>query len=192
MTTAKKVPQRGRRLGKQAWVDAAKIALIEGGIETVKIERLAKSLKATRAGFYYHFDSHEALIKDLLKDWKTSNTQAYKEALQTDGGEGEAELQFINTMWVQEQRFDPAYDSAVRDWARVSKPVAREVRRVDNARIEILKQIYLDLGYPEQEAFVRARVAYFHQMGYIALGLNESRKQREALAPLYLKVLMGR
>ena len=64
--------------------------------------------------------------------------------------------------------------------------------QVDLRRIDILTQIFIDLDYEEDEAFIRARVAYFHQIGYLALGLNESRKTRRELAPVYLKVLLGR
>ena len=50
-SSTNKVPQRGRRHGREAWVKAAKQALITDGIETVKIERLAKSLEALAPPF---------------------------------------------------------------------------------------------------------------------------------------------
>ena len=48
------------------------------------------------------------------------------------------------------------------------------VRRVDDERIDILKRIFLDMDYAEEEAFIGARVAYFHQVGYYALALKET------------------
>lgn len=186
------MPQRGRRLGKDAWVLAARDALIDGGIEAVKIDRIAKSMEATRAAFYWHFSDRDELLNDLLAHWKVTSSRAYEEIVENELADGQAELEAINNMWLEEKSYDPAYDGAMREWARISKPVARVVRQVDQRRIDILTRIFVDLDYPEDEAFIRARVAYFHQIGYLALGLNESRKTRHELAPIYLKVLLGR
>jgi hypothetical protein len=62
---------------------------------------------------------------------------------------------------------------------------------VDRQRIDVLARICLDLGYDPQEAEIRARVTYFHQVGYYALGLKESRRVRRRLAPIYTRVLLG-
>lgn len=191
MSSGKKIYTRGRRLGRDAWILAARDALIEGGLEAVKIDRLAKTLKAERRSFYYHFKDRDALLDELLQHWEIHNTKSYEEALNVNNNNGETELETINNMWLEEKTFNPAYDSAMRDWARISKPVARVVMRVDRKRIEILNRIFRDLGYEDPEAFIRARVAYFHQVGYITLGLGESRKTRNELAPIYLKVLLG-
>jgi hypothetical protein len=94
-------------------------------------------------------------------------------------------------IWLDESDYDPAYDAAIRDWARTSARIAGLVRRVDRQRIDVLARICLDLGYDPQEAEIRARVTYFHQVGYYALGLKESRRVRRRLAPIYTRVLLG-
>jgi hypothetical protein len=48
------------------------------------------------------------------------------------------------------------------------------------------------MGHAEDEAFVRARIFYFHQVGYYAMDVRESREQRLRLLPLYTKALTGR
>lgn len=192
MNARKKTPLRGRRLGRDAWILAARDALIEGGSEALKIGRLAKKLKAERGSFYHHFKGRDALLQELLEHWATTNSQAYNEALELEHGNGEAELAFINNMWLEESAFNPDYDAAVRDWARTDEEIAKTVRRVDRKRIDVLEQIFLNLGYRGDVALVRARVAYFHQVGYLALGLGESRRRRRELAPVYLDVLLGR
>ena len=63
---------------------------------------------------------------------------------------------------------------------------------MDDLRIAILQRIFARMGHPEDEAFVRARITYFHQVGYYALGVRETREARLRLLPLYLKVLTGR
>jgi DNA-binding CsgD family transcriptional regulator len=48
------------------------------------------------------------------------------------------------------------------------------------------------LGYGPAKAETRARVTYFHQVGYYALGICESRKERLERLPFYVQVLTGR
>jgi len=179
-------------IGRQGWLDAARNALIREGIAGVKVGKIARRLKVTRGGFYWFFDSHKQLLDELLLDWERRNTAGFESVLRESGRNGMAEFQLLVDVWLNEKDYSPAWDAAVRDWARVSGKVANAVRRTDDARIEILKQVFLDMGCKDEEAFVRARICYFHQVGYYALGVRESREERLRLMPLYTRVLTGR
>ncbi len=172
------------------WIAAARELLIEGGIEHVRIDRLAKSLDVTRGGFYWLFKSRDDLLEELLEDWRLSNTKPFEKILNAEH-KGLDELDTLFDLWLEEQEYRPAYDSAVRDWARMSGQVAETVKAVDARRIELMNHIFLDLGYPPDEALVRARIAYFHQVGYYILGLGESKEDRTKVRHLYSKVLSG-
>lgn len=179
------------RLRREDWIAAAREALIKSGVDNVKVEKLAHQLGVTRGSFYWHFKSRNELLDAVLADWEVNNTEPFDEALRSSDHNGVAEFERIAELWLEEKAYRPAYDSAIRDWARNSKRVARRIRRIDNRRIQIFEQIYLDLGYDSEEAFIRARITYFHQVGYYALGLGESKKERRRLAPLYIKILLG-
>jgi AcrR family transcriptional regulator len=187
----KPVPARGRRIGRDAWIQTAKKALIEGGIDSVKVERLAKRMGATRAAFYYQFENREELLQELLEFWKTTNTEPFYQALEPDSKSANEKMADLAKIWIEEKEYSPKFDSAVRDWARISPLVAKTVKRIDQKRINILRRIFLELGFDESDAFIRARVSYFHQVGYYVLGLDESKKKRIELAPLYIKALLG-
>jgi len=179
-------------LGPQDWVAAARSALIAGGVDRVKVDILARTLHISRGSFYWHFASREALLAALLEDWHARNTAPFVAASKRTNHSGVEKFQAVVDLWVEENQYDPAYDAAVRDWARTDKRVAHLVRKVDRERIGLLSQIFRDLGYDEEDADIRARVSYFHQVGYYALGLGESKTQRRKLVPLYLRVLLGR
>jgi hypothetical protein len=66
----------------------------------------------------------------------------------------------------------------MRDWARTSKKAEKIVRRVDDQRIALIQEIFEGFGYKGVEALIRARITYFHQVGYYALRINESRAER--------------
>lgn len=177
-------------LEREHWLAAARKTLIKEGIAAVKVDRLAKALKVTRGGFYWRFTGHKDLLESLLADWRDTNSATMLAALRGPGGPVER-FQALMNVWIDEKGFDPAYDVAVREWARVSKSVARVVDMVDAERIEAFHQLFLDAGYPEDEAFIRARVVYYHQVGYYAMRVNEPRDRRHSLAELYYRVLTG-
>jgi AcrR family transcriptional regulator len=178
-------------LGRDAWLRAGRDALIREGITGVEINKLARTLRVTRGGFYYFFPSRQRLLDELIKDWEHTNTAGFEAVLQDPGHNGIREFNAVVEMWVSERNYSPAWDVSVRNWARSSEKVAAAVRRVDDRRIAVLKQVFLDFGYPETVAFVRARISYFHQVGYYTLGVKEPSEQRQRLLPYYIEILTG-
>ena len=115
-----------------------------------------------------------------------------RKSLHSKQHNGLKEYHALTDLWVDEKEYDPRWDGAVRDWARTSATVLRMVQVVDDKRIAIIEKMFLHMGYKGKHAHVRARVMYYHQVGYYALGVRETRKQRLELLPFYAKVLTGR
>jgi AcrR family transcriptional regulator len=191
VTAKRRQPGTQARLSRSDWLAAARSALLAGGIESVKVDRLAKALNVTRGGFYWHFKDRKDLLDALLEHWERQTNQMFESVLDQDHADGAAEFIALVNAWIEEDVYSPAYDSAVRDWARTSAHVATAVRRVDNHRIEILRRVFSDLGYAENAAFIRARITYFHQVGYYTLGFGESKEDRRKLLPDYVDALTG-
>jgi AcrR family transcriptional regulator len=189
---ASKVRRRHRPLGREVWLNTARQALIEEGTAGVEVNKLAKRLGVSRGGFYWFFKSRKQLLDDLLAYWAETSTILFERILQGSGRNGMQEYQALIDLWIDENEYDPKWDAAVRDWARTSAAVLKVVQSVDEKRIAVLEQVFLDMGYKGKEAKVRARVTYYHQVGYYALGIRESRRQRVELIPFYRKVLTGR
>lgn len=179
-------------LGRRAWLDAARIALIRDGIRGVEIGRLARTLRVTRGGFYWFFSSRAQLLEELLGDWERTSASLFEGVLKRDSSSGLEEFDALIRLWVNERDYDPAWDAAIRNWAQTSSRVAKVVHRVDEKRVDVLRQVFLDLGYKEIESLVRARITYYHQVGYYALGIRQTAAERLELLPHYRRVLIGR
>ncbi len=179
-------------LGRSAWLDAARDALMAEGVAGMEVNKLAKRLGVTRGGFYWFFKSSEQLRDELLSYWESTSTTQFESVLRGEGHNGVDELRAVVDLWVEEKDYKPAWDAAVRDWARTSARVARVVRRVDGQRVAVLHQVFLDLGFTDPDALIRARITYYHQVGYYALGVRQTRKERLQLLPHYLRALSGR
>jgi AcrR family transcriptional regulator len=185
---------RGKKspLGREVWLDTARRALIEEGTAGVEINKLAKRLGSSRGGFYWFFKDRAQLLDELLGFWVQTSTVLFERILQLPGRTGMDKYLAMTHLWIDEKEYDPQWDGAVRDWARTSNTVRKVVQAVDQKRIAVLEQIFIDMGDKGMEAHIRARVMYYHQVGYYAMGVEESRRRRHALIPYYRKVLTGR
>jgi AcrR family transcriptional regulator len=173
------------------WLDLARETLIREGVEAVSVQRLSRTLNVTRGGFYGYFGSRAALLRGLLEDWRRTNTRALRRIAARPRKDGSRQFRELVRMWVEDVDYRPEYDSAVRDWARRSAEVMRSVRNVDLERIRLITRIFRNLGYAPAEAHIRSRITYYHQVGYYALAIRESRATRRRLSAAYTRVLAG-
>lgn len=177
-------------LERADWIAAARAMLIRDGAAAVKVERIATALNVTRGGFYWRFRDHADLLDALLKDWRETNSKTMLAALKGTGTPVER-IWALMDVWVEETGYDPNYDIAVRAWGTISKKVARVVRTVDEERIDAIQKLFSQYGYDEMEASIRARVLYYHQVGYYAMGVKERKAKRHEQLKYYYKVLTG-
>jgi hypothetical protein len=94
-------------------------------------------------------------------------------------------------LWMEERQFDPRLEATIRQWALIDEPVRKRVRIVDLGRISAIAGILLQAGFDAIQAEARARLTYFHQIGYYTLDLGESAQERFAMRPHYTSVLFG-
>jgi AcrR family transcriptional regulator len=188
---AKRTRAKREPLKRTAWLEAARAALIEEGTAGVAVKKLARRLRSSRSGFYWFFTSRQHLLDELGAYWAQASMAPFEKVLQAPGS-GVDKLTAMTDLWIDERDYDPRWDGAVRDWARTSAAVHDIVVAVDARRIAILEQIFTEMSYRGMEAHIRARITYYHQVGYYAIGVRESRQERRELVPWYQKVLAGR
>ncbi len=180
------------RLSREDWIAAARKMIVTSGVDGVKVDLLAKQLEVTRGSFYWHFEDRVALLEALLLHWEANNTKPMLVAIRKAGERGD-QRDFdatVGRLWIDETDFDPAFDSAMRDWGRTDSRVADAIRRIDDIRVAAFAEMFRAFGFAPDEAEVRARIIYYHQVGYYTLGIRESSAERERLGGLYDKVLL--
>ncbi len=184
---------RQPRLTRADWIEAALAVLVESGVEAVQITALARRLDVTRGSFYWHFDSREALLEALVAEWRARNTGVMVEAI-ADAPSLDDGILSLFSVWVDHNRFDPALDQAIRDWARRDDALRQTVKSEDAARVAAIAGFYERHGYEPTEAFIRARVIYFTQVSYYALAIedDESIARRMGYLEAYFRCFTGR
>ncbi|MCX5495550.1 TetR/AcrR family transcriptional regulator [Kaistia dalseonensis] len=189
-TEATPEPKR-KTLSRESWIAAALKALEKRGIADVKIDLLAKQFKVTRGSFYFHFTGIKDLHEALLEEWRARNCRPFEALDRIEEQDGLAFFTRIVKIWVDEAPYRPLLDLAVRDWSRTARKLADEMAAIDNLRISLLTRAFRAMNYPDDESLVRARITYFHQIGYYTLSFKEAAADRKRYQPLYGKVLLG-
>lgn len=189
MTEKKTRRSTAQRLVREDWVLAAKEILIAEGVQGLSLRRLATSLKMTTGGFYWLFENFEELLDDLRKHWEVENSRAFDETFDTPGPDSRARYIGYLRILFNKSLFDPAYDNAVRDWARSSSETAEIVQRVDDRRIVQLQGMYVGFGFDEARARVKAESTYYHQVGYFTVDVHEELDGRLAKIPYYAEFI---
>ena len=77
----------------------------------------------------------------------------------------------------------------MRDWARVSEPVKKKVQNIDQKRIDALENVYQNLGFDKKFAEFRAKIMYYHQIGYQTLKVDEPAHERLENSVYYAEII---
>jgi AcrR family transcriptional regulator len=194
--SASRSPQRRAQSGNAKatrgdWLDLALTVLALEGVDHVTVLNLSERLGVSRSSFYWYFKNRDELLSALLDRWDELNTRsivAQAEAPATTVNEAVCN---VFRCWINPTIFSPRLDFAVREWARRSAHVRKALDRADRVRTEAMKAQLVRFGYEDKDAFVRARVLYYMQIGYYALDLREPIETRLNLTPHYLKAFTG-
>jgi len=181
--------QRGTR---DIWLDAAYEALIDGGVEAVRVMPLAESLNVSRTSFYWHFEDREALLNALIAHWREKNTgnlirqtQLFAETI------CEAVLNLFDC-WIDPELFDARLEFAMRNWSQTSQELKEIFRATDSERIQAIRDMFARFGFDPYQADIRASTIYLTQVGYISIKADEALAQRIRRMPAYVETYTGR
>lgn len=162
---------------------------MEKGIQNVTIRKMATKLKVTTGAFYHIFKNLGELHRDLILDWEQKNTEPLLNAIYTAAPDGRKQLLVWDNIILFEQHYNPSYDAVMRDWARVSEPVKEAVQNIDQKRIDALENVYQNLGFDKNFAEFRAKIMYYHQIGYQTLKVHESLHERLENSVYYSEII---
>lgn len=183
-------PETGWRGSREGWLEIGYKALIESGVDAVKILPLARQLGLSRTSFYWFFTDREDLLAALLEGWEARTTRpmiaATKQYAET---RAEAMLNVLSCYLSSD--FDQKLEFAVRSWALQSAEVATRIETADRIRLEALEEMLRKWGYEPMEADVRARTIYLVQIGYISMQSKETLETRLKRIPAYVETYTG-
>jgi AcrR family transcriptional regulator len=166
---------------RAAWIEGGLRALAAGGgPDAVRVETLAQSLGVTRGGFYGQFQDRAALFEAMLDTWEQAATGEVQEQVERRGGDARTKIRRAGALTFSDHLLP--IDLAIRDWARHDAAVAGRLRRVDDRRMQYLRELFGSFCADEDEIEGRAVLAFSLAIGYhFIVADHGARSRRDAL-----------
>jgi AcrR family transcriptional regulator len=171
------------RTPRASWIDEGLRALGVGGLDAVRIEKLAEALGVTKGGFYWHFDDRGALLGEMLDAWERVGVDAVIERLEAEGGDARAKLRRLFAIASSGDDL-LEIELAIRDWARRDKAVARRLRHVDNRRMEYMRSLFGAFCRDEDEVEARCVLAFSLWIGSHFMAADHGARSRAEVLEL--------
>lgn len=149
------------RISKEDWILAALDQLAQKGIEQVRVEPLAQTLKITKGSFYHHFKNRSDLHIQMLHYWENRQIGFLNQLKANHYANPREQLKSL-FLFILEK--DVKHDIAVRHWSVSHSEVRKCINNIDTLRLEYCKSIFEKLGYSGLDSIVRAELVYYSQV----------------------------
>ncbi|HWH32414.1 MAG TPA: TetR/AcrR family transcriptional regulator [Egibacteraceae bacterium] len=176
------------RTARDTWITEGLRTLGVGGVDAVRIEKLAQALGVTKGGFYWHFQDRSALLDEMLDAWERLVVDEVIERVDADGGDPDERLRRLSKL----ASSSPALmgiELAVRDWARRDDGVAARLRRVDNRRMAYLRSLFGAFASDEEDAEARCLLYYSLWLGNHFIAADHGGRRRGDVVKAALRLL---
>jgi AcrR family transcriptional regulator len=167
------------RLSRDDWMRAALETMSERGVQEVKVAVLASDLGVTSGSFYWHFESRQDLLDELIAWWEREMTDAaIVGARAFEGPPFDRIYGLMRQVMVDKLA---RYDVAVQHWALSDRRAARVFRRAVKKRFDFAAWMFAQAGFPEVQAKTRGRMMVVYMMGESTLVPRSMEETMESL-----------
>jgi AcrR family transcriptional regulator len=165
------------RTPRARWIEEGLQALAAGGPDAVRVEVLAKQLGVTKGGFYGFFTDRDALLAAMLDAWERESIDEVIDRVEREGGDPRTKIRRAGVLTFSSDRLLPI-DLAIRDWARRDEAVAERLRRVDNRRMALLREMIGTFCPNADEVEARSLLAFCLAIGEHFLAADHGNRTR--------------
>lgn len=177
------------RTPRRRWIEEGLRALAAGGPDAVRVEALAQVLGVTKGGFYGYFADRNALLGEMLDTWERMSTDDVLERVEGHGGDVRARIRLAGALTFSSDLLP--IDLAIRDWSRRDQAVAERLRRVDNRRMDYLRQLFGALWPDQDEVEARSILAFSLVIGHHFMAADHGVRSHADVLELAVKRLLA-
>lgn len=182
--------RRKERLSKEAWLELALDAVSRAGGARLRVDSLVEAVGVSKGSFYWHFESRDQFVLDLIDYWHAKYTLSVSTYL--DAYEGGAEEKLHELMRMVFVEHLTRHDLAIRAWA-IAEPALRQlVKRTDDFRLDYLRKLFSGIGFDDEGADLRSRVFLGEAAWEVARFRRMSKAERARNADAFFNLLIAR
>lgn len=165
--------KEARQLGAEQWLDAAFHVLARNGVEAVRIEPLAKTLKVTKGSFYWHFKDRAALLDGMLLSWRQRATLGIIDRLERGNVPPAARLRQLLALPrinSSSSRDGADVEAAIRLWGRSDAKAASAVQEIDRLRLGYIRSLVTATHPDARQADAWSMLIYAFMLAEASVG----------------------
>lgn len=148
---------------REDWIKAGFDILKTKGISGIKVEALARILGVSKGGFYGYFQNREAFLQAMLDYWAEVLTNRIIKSIGEFKGSLTEKLQQLLHL-VDDKIFDNT-ERPMLSWAIIDSKAEKVVMRAVRERLDFLTQLFLEGGFSQEQAEVRADIVHTYMAG---------------------------
>ena len=179
--------KKRKRVSKDQWLETALDLLESGGVDNVRVERLAQKIGISKSGFYWHFRDRRDLLNHLLDYWVHEYTEVVSNNPLFFRGNPKKRLEMISKM-VEEHDLSK-YDLVIFSWAK-QDPIAKTVmNKVIKIRYDFIRMQFSDLGFEGDALEMRTMHFVAYHFGESVMFGGTSPRKLNRLRKLHINML---
>ena len=177
-----------RKRSRDEWLARALEVLAAEGVNGVRVERLARDLKISKSGFYWHFKDRRDLLKQLLDYWRHEYTQIVSQNQDLLKVDPETRLYKVVQMIPEHSLTN--YEVTMRAWAEHDTMAAEAVASVYKERMNYIRKAFKELGFTGNDLEMRTRLFVCYHTWEKAMFGNDSARKLNRLRKPRLTLLL--
>jgi AcrR family transcriptional regulator len=161
--------------------------LASDGIESVRIELLARDLRVSKGSFYWHFRDREDLLGKILAHWEEDE----RARLEPSGHAAALRWAwFVDQNSTQER---VRMELAIRAWARKDEKVAGCLATADKERTRFIADVLREIGFANAASESWAEVILLVWLGWLdrAAQTANSESTHSSLGDLLSRLILA-
>jgi AcrR family transcriptional regulator len=148
------------------WINAAFQKLAREGIDSVRIEVLARELGVSKGSFYWHFRDRDELLAQMLERWEKSEAD-WLASEEFHGPEPNPAARWAQFVARSSEPDVMRAEIAVHSWARRDEQVAQRLAAIEERKTRVMADVLGDIGFAKEAAERWARMILLVYQGWL-------------------------
>jgi AcrR family transcriptional regulator len=145
------------------WLRAAFARLAGEGIESVRVELLARDLGVSKGSFYWHFQDREELLGRMFDRWEKEEIDWLDETVITP----KAAARWARFVHHCTEPQLARLESAMRSWSRRDERIAARITAIEKKRTAHIASVLRAIGFAAPAAESWAEIALLVYLGWL-------------------------
>lgn len=149
---------------KEDWIILGYKLFSEKGINGIVVEKMALKLNVNKSSFYWHFKTKKDFLNEIISFWASTDTNRIITTVENKPLGKEK----FNTLIALAFKKEPYLDFIffLKRYALKDKKIQTLIDKIDSQRIDYTKSILIEMGFSENEAFLKSTLFYKYLIGY--------------------------